>query len=334
VKIVIAPQAFKECASALCVAKAIATGVSKVLPKAVLKQVLIADGGDGTLDALKENLNIQKIHAKVDDAMGNPIQAVWGAIPPHPPKAVVEIAQICGLARIPFEKRNPLISTTRGVGQMLNKILDEGCREIFIGLGGSATNDAGTGLAAVLGVRFLNRHGKELPPGGASLASLKHIDISALDSRLKEVHIVAGCDVMNPLLGDSGASLVYSPQKGASPKEAFQLEEAMQNFCAIVKKELGMDISTIPLGGSAGGMAAGLKAFLQAELVSGADWVLESIGFKGFLADADLLIIAEGRMDAQTAHYKAPLAAAKMAKKQGIPVIAIPGMLEEGTCLA
>jgi glycerate kinase len=331
-KIVIAPQAFKGCASAHTIASTIAAGVHRALPNASIILTPVADGGDGTLDILLSAKSGERYLTTAVNANNNPKMVFWGALTNTFPKtAIIESARVCGLAALKKKDQNPLKTTTFGIGSLMNTILSKDYSRLFIGLGGTATNDAGAGLAKALGVQFLDKENKELPFGGAALINLKHIDITHLNPLIHDSEIIAGCDVINPLLGPNGASLVYSPQKNASKLTTALLEDALGNFAFIVKQDLGIDISTLPYLGSAGGIAAALYLFCHAKLVSGAEWIMQVIGFDKMLENADLVITGEGRLDFQTASLKAPLAVAMAAKKQKISVIAIAGCLEKGT---
>lgn len=329
-KIVIAPQAFKGCASAHTIASTMAAGVHRALPHAQIVIAPVADGGDGTLDILLSAKSGERYLSQASGAHGEKKQVLWGALTNAFPKtAIIESARVCGLAGLP--KNDPSITTTYGVGMLIEAALEKDFQRLFIGLGGTATNDAGAGLAQALGVRFLDKKGKELPQGGAALARLHTIDASGLNPFIKDAQIIAGCDVNNPLIGPNGASHIFSPQKGASKAVVEQLESAFENFVNIVKKEFSKDLSQQPYLGAAGGMAASLSLFCGARLVSGAEWILNEIDFDGILEGADLVITGEGCMDLQTASLKAPLAVAKAAKKRNIPVIAVVGTLGPGS---
>lgn len=331
-KIVIAPQAFKGCASAQIITSTIAAGVHRAFPDAHLILAPVADGGDDTLDILLAAKGGERHLSKISGALEETKTVYWGALTTSFPKtAIIESARICGLATLDKKLRNPLMTTTYGIGELIDIALEKGYRRLFIGLGGSATNDGGTGLAQALGVRFLDANGRYLPKGGGALTKLKSIDISKLNPLIHETEIIAGCDVTNPLLGITGASYVYSPQKGATQEMTEQLEEGLENFARIVKKELGKDIFQTPRAGAAGGTAAGLSIFCQAKLVSGAQWILNEIGFDKIIENADFVITGEGCIDFQTSHQKAPLVVAEAAKKQHIPVIALAGTIGKGT---
>ncbi|HEV8053073.1 MAG TPA: glycerate kinase [Parachlamydiaceae bacterium] len=325
-KIVIAPQAFKGCASAHVIASTIAAGVHRAFPNAQLVIAPVADGGDDTLEILLATKGGERHHSQTWGPFGESKSVYWGGLTNAFPKtAVIESARICGLANLEKNKRDPLLTSTYGIGALMNQAMQKDFRRLFIGLGGSATNDAGVGLAQALGVRFLDSKGNDLPKGGGSLINLSHIDTSRLNPFLEHVEVIAGCDVINPLLGPNGSSKIFSPQKGASKKVADQLEAGMLNFAKVVKKEFDQDLSTIPYLGAAGGTPACLLLFCDASLVSGARWILNEIGFDKIIEDADLVITGEGCIDLQTASEKAPMIVAEAAKKRGIPVIAIVG---------
>ena len=325
-KIVIAPQAFKGCASAQVIASTIAAGVHRAFPNAHLILSPIADGGDDTLEILLAAKSGMHHHSKICGARNEIKFVSWGALTNAFPKtAIIEAARVCGLASLEKTYRNPLLTTTYGIGQLINIALAQGYKKLFIGLGGSATNDAGVGMAQALGARFLDANGRELPQGGEALIHLNTIDISKLNPLIKEAEIIAGCDVTNPLLGPNGTSMIFSAQKGASKQMTEQLEKSLENFASVIKKEFACDLSEIPYMGSCGGTAAALSIFCHAKLLSGAQWILNEIGFDRILENADLVITGEGCIDLQTASRKAPFVVAEVAKKYKVPVIAIAG---------
>ncbi len=317
-KIIIAPQAFKGNISAFDAAKAIQKGIQRVYPAAETILNPVADGGDGTLDALMRTLGGTLKMAEAINAAGDPCRVIWGVLPDGT-TAVIEMAKVCGLANM--KKPNPLHATTFGLGMVIKKALDAGFREFIIGLGGSATNDAGAGMAEALGAKFLDQNNQPLAKGGLALQNLSRIDLSSLDPRIKESHFLIACDVNNPMIGQEGASRIYAPQKGAGPAEVEELEKALTRFAAIAGKDSG----TLKWGGSAGGTAAGAALFLNGQLMPGIDLILEKQNFDQLLQNANLVIVGEGRLDNQTANYKAPFGIAKRAKAKNIPVIAIVG---------
>ncbi|EAX46519.1 Glycerate kinase [Thermosinus carboxydivorans Nor1] len=328
-RVVIAPDSFKGSVSALGVANAVANGVRAVFPDAEIIKVPIADGGEGTVEALVTATGGQIVTREVVGPLGEPVMAHWGVLGDGD-TAVIEMAAASGLTLVPKEKRDPRITTTYGTGQLIKAVLDRGIRKIIIGIGGSATNDGGTGMAKALGARFLDASGQELPPGGAALARLAKIDLSGLDERLRTTTILVACDVDNPLCGPRGASAVYGPQKGATPEMVKELDAALKNFAAVATVATGKDVADYPGAGAAGGLGAGLLFFTGAQLRPGVEIVLETTGFASLVATADLVITGEGRTDFQTAYGKAPVGVAKVAKQYGVPVVCLSGGLGDG----
>jgi glycerate 2-kinase len=324
-KIVIAPQTFKGTLSALEVTQAIAKGIKRVYPQAELKLVPVADGGDGTLDVLMKAWGGKIKTTLVSEALNRKTLCRWGN---SSETAIIELAEVCGLSRLKSHESNPYITSTYGVGEILQEALKQGCRCLIIGVGGSATNDGGTGLLRALGVRFLDREGEELPLGGGYLNQLREVDDEKMNPLIFQAQLTILCDVSNPLLGPKGASLFFSRQKGADSDMANQLEEGMKNFAQIVKRSLGIDLEQIEGGGAAGGTAAGMCAFLRSQLVSGSDFILKQLKFDQILEEADLVITGEGRLDTQTLCNKAPYRVATLAKQHHLPVFAIVGSVE------
>ena len=342
-KVVIAPQAFKGGLSGLEAAAAIERGVLAALPGAETVKVPVADGGDGTLDALVTGTGGRMFTARVTGPLGEPIDAQWGAMgqglePPAPcparngPKtAVIEMARASGLALVPPRRRDPRLTTTYGTGELIGEAIDRGYDKIIVGLGGSATNDGGVGMAQALGVRFLDSNGRDLPFGGASLTRLSRIDMSGLRLGLMGVTITAATDVVNPLCGPTGASAVYGPQKGASRRTVDSLDAALERFSRVVERSLGIDVKGVPRAGAAGGLGAGLIAFANARVESGVDLVCRVLGLSGFMKGADLVITGEGRADGSTAYDKAPVGVARVAKASGVEtVVLVAGSLGRG----
>lgn len=328
-KIVIAPDSYKGSIYAPEVARAMREGVLRVEPEAETVLVPVADGGDGTLETLVETSGGEIRTAEVTGPMGEPVAADWGAIGGGK-TAVIEMARTSGLALVPLDRRNPLESTTYGLGEMIREALDAGFRRFILGIGGSATNDAGAGMAQALGARLVDRDGAGLPFGGAALARLDRIDVSGIDPRTREAVFLVACDVNNPLTGPEGASAVYGPQKGATPDMVAQLDTALAHFAEVAKRDMGADVSDVPGSGAAGGLGAGMMAFLDGQLRPGVDIVLETVAFDSHLEGAALVITGEGSMDFQTVYSKAPIGVARMAKARGIPVIGISGSLGKG----
>ncbi len=323
-KIVIAPQGFKGNLTALEVARAIEAGVKRIVPDALTVLKPMADGGEGTVQALVDATGGEIITTGVTGPLGEPVNAHWGILNDRV-TAVIEMAAASGLPLVPPEKRNPLITTTYGTGELILAALDKGCRKLIIGIGGSATNDGGAGMAQALGARLLDAGGKELAPGGAALADLEHVDITNLDPRLAGFEVTLACDVNNPLCGPRGASAIYGPQKGATPELVAQLDAALSHYADVVRKDLGADVQDVAGAGAAGGLGMGLMVFLKARLIPGIDVVIEATNLVADLAGADLVFTAEGRIDCQSAMGKVPTGVALKAKEFGSPVIAIAG---------
>ena len=286
--------------------------------------VPMADGGEGTVEALTYGSHGQIVSTEVMGPLGGKVTAEWGILGDGV-SAVVEMAAASGITLVPSEKLDPLVATTYGTGELIRAALDAGCRRLIIGIGGSATNDGGAGMAQALGVRLLDEGGKELPWGGAALARLSRIDVSGLDSRLTECEIIIASDVTNPLCGEQGASMVYGPQKGATGEMCQRLDEALANYAGVIKRDLSIDVRDIPGAGAAGGLGAGLIAFLGAKLISGIEIVSEVVGLTDYLKGASLVFTGEGSIDAQTLFGKTVAGVAAKAKAQGVPVVALGG---------
>ncbi|MFB3897282.1 MAG: glycerate kinase, partial [bacterium] len=323
-QIVIAPNAFKECLSSPEVADAIAAGIHRVFPEATLIKIPFADGGDGTVEALVTATQGEFRSVKVTDPVGNRIIAAFGILGDRK-TAVIEMAAASGLRLVPPEKRNPMLTSTYGTGELIKAALDEGATKLIIGIGGSATTDAGTGMAMALGAKLLADDGLPIGYGGKALSNLSRIDLTALDPRIKHTKVEVACDVDIPLTGDTGTAKIYAPQKGATPEMVEILEQNMVHFTKIVSRDLHLNVNDIPGAGAAGGLGAGLVAFLNAELKPGIDIVIEATGLVDRIQEADLVITGEGKLDAQTAQGKAPIGVARVAKQFEIPVIAIGG---------
>ena len=328
-KVIIAPQSFKAGVPALEAAKAIQRGVLAAAPDAETVLVPVADGGDGTLDALVGSTGGQIFRTIVTGPLGKPLEATWGVMGDGR-TAVVEMARASGLALVPPQRRDPRITTTRGTGEIIKEALDRGYNRIIVGLGGSATNDGGAGMAGALGVKLFDGDGRLIAAGGAALAQLERIDASKLNPKLADVDIVGATDVTNPLCGPTGASAVYGPQKGASLQVVSELDAALGNFARVVRRDLGQDVAEKPGAGAAGGLGAGLIVFAGAQLRSGIDMVCEVLGFDGHLEGADLVITGEGRADRSTIFDKAPVGVARRAQARGVPTIILAGSLGPG----
>ena len=328
-KVVIAPQGFKGNLTALQVSRAVDRGIRRVVPDVVTTLVPMADGGEGTTQALVDALGGDMVPVEVTDPVGGRVVAHWGFLSDEV-TAVIEMAAASGLGLVPLEKRNPLLATTYGTGELIRDALGKGCRKFIIGIGGSATNDGGVGMAQALGVKLLDTSGMPVAFGGVALANLEHIDITTIDPRLAECDILLACDVDNPLCGPSGASCVYGPQKGATKDMVAQLDAALAHYADIIERDLGINIRDVPGAGAAGGLGAGLMVFLKARLLPGIEVVIQATGLVGRLEGADLVFTGEGRIDDQTACGKTPVGVARKAKEFGLPVIAIAGEIGDG----
>jgi glycerate kinase len=328
--IIVAPDSFKGSLSAVAAAEAMERGIHAVFPTAEVVRAPMADGGEGTVQALVDATGGRILRQQVAGPLGGLIEAQWGILGDGE-TAVIEMAAASGLALLPPDERNPRITTTYGTGQLIKAALDQGLRRIIVGLGGSATNDGGAGMAQALGVQFLDCEGHSLPPGGAALAGLARLDLSAIDSRLNEVEMLVACDVDNPLCGPSGASEVYGPQKGASPDVVAELDRALAHFAEIARQTTGRDVANLPGAGAAGGLGAGLRFFTSSEFRPGIELVLETVDFPRLLQGADLVVTGEGSTDAQTARGKAPVGIAALAEKYQVPVVCLSGSLGEGS---
>jgi glycerate 2-kinase len=314
------------------VGNAIAAGVRAVFPEAALVVVPVADGGEGTVRALVSATGGRVVRTQVLGPLADPVEAEFGLLGPGsaPRTAVLEMAAASGLTLLPPDRRDPRLTSTYGTGQLMRAALDAGCERLLIGIGGSATNDGGAGMAAALGARLLDERGDELPPGGAALARLDRVDASGIDARLRRVVVQVACDVSNPLTGPEGASAVYGPQKGATPAMVEALDAALAHYAVVVERDLGVEVADIPGSGAAGGLGAGLLAFAKAQLLPGAQLVLEALDFPAMVRQADLVITAEGQLDAQTAYGKAVAAVAASGRAAGAAVIALAGSVTSG----
>lgn len=327
--IVVAPDSYKGSVSALGVAEAMERGIQSVFAGAEVRKIPIADGGEGTVDALVAATAGEIRTARVRDPLGRPIDARWGILGDGR-TAVIEMAAASGLPLLKADERNPLLTSTYGTGELLLAALDAGLRRLIVGIGGSATNDGGTGLARALGVRFLDADGHPLPEGGAALARLATLDVGGLDPRLAECTITVACDVDNPLCGPRGASAVFGPQKGATPERVAELDAALAHYAGIAAASTGRDVAGLPGAGAAGGLGAGLLWFTPAVLKPGVEIVLDAVGFAEVVAKAAFVITGEGRTDFQTAYGKAPVGVAKVAKRFAVPVYCLSGGLGDG----
>jgi glycerate kinase len=327
-KILVAPNAFKEALSAKEAGEAIKGGLLRALPNSDIVVLPIADGGDGTIEVLVEATNGEFIEKEVTGPLGERVVAKFGILGDGE-TAVIEMARSSGLALVPKEKRNPAITTTYGVGELIRSALERGAKRILVGIGGSATNDGGAGMAQALGAKLLDKDGNELPFGGLALKDLASIDISNFHPLAKECEVIVMADVKNPLCGPEGASYVYGPQKGGTKELIEELDRALFNFAQVIKRDLGKDILNLPGAGAAGGLGGGLVAFLNARLRPGIDVVLEKLNIEERLKGVDIVISGEGKIDGQTIFGKGPAGIAKKAKEKAIPVILLGGAVDE-----
>ena len=326
--IVIAPDSFKECLSAKEVATAIAMGIFEAISDVEVFKIPISDGGEGLLETLMQGAGGKFVEVVVKDPLMRSITASYGILEDKK-TAVIEMALASGLELLKENEKNPMLTSTYGTGQLIKDALDNGCTKIIIGIGGSATNDGGAGMARALGAKFLNKKGEELNEGGGSLNELNNIDLSNFDDRLSRCEVVVACDVSNPLTGPNGASMVYGGQKGGSHEDLLKLDKNLAHLAAIIKSELQIDIAETPGAGAAGGIGAALMAFMKGRLVNGIELVLETLKMEEYIKSADLVITGEGKIDGQTLHGKTIAGIAKMAKKYRVPVVVITGKIGE-----
>jgi glycerate kinase len=327
VRIVVAPDKFKGSLSAKDAAQAIARGMARAIPDASFDLVPVADGGDGTAQTLVAALGGRMISREVHGPDGKLVNASYGQLSGGS-LAVIELAQASGLALLPSGTNDPLTATTYGTGELIGNAIERGARRIILAIGGSATNDAGVGALTALGAVFTDAEGRPLSPGGEALSSLANIDTTALHKRLTGVTIEIASDVRNPLCGPGGASAVYGPQKGASPKDVRTLDDALRHFADVTAAATGVDVRDVPGAGAAGGVGAGFLAVSGALLRPGAELVLEVLDFDRHLSGADIVVTGEGKLDRQTLVGKAPYAVAQAARARGVPTVAIAGAIE------
>ncbi|CAI1085948.1 Glycerate kinase [Serratia quinivorans] len=327
-KVVIAPDSFKESLSAMEVAEAIERGFRQIYPQVQYVKLPMADGGEGTVDSMVAATGGEIVRVEVTGPLGQPVSAFYGLLG-EGETAVIEMAAASGLHLAPKERRDPRITTSYGTGELILAALERGVKAIILGIGGSATNDGGAGMMQALGARLLDDQQQPLPPGGAALARLAQIDLSAVDPRLQQVSVTAACDVDNPLCGPHGASAVFGPQKGATPEMVTQLDAALSHFGSLLQQATGREVLNAPGAGAAGGMGAALLGMLNARLRPGIEIVIETLRLEEALRDADLVITGEGRLDSQSIHGKTPIGVARVAKRHGLPVIGIAGSLSK-----
>lgn len=334
-KVVVAIDSLKGSLSSIEAGMAIRDGVLAAKPDAEVIVKPLADGGEGTTDALIEGMNGKRIDLTVTGPMHSPVDAYYGYLADSH-TAVMEMASAAGITLVPAEEKNPLLATSYGVGEMMNDALQKGCRNFIIGIGGSATNDGGIGMLKALGVHFLDENGEDVGEGGQALAKVTQIDVSGLNPLLKECQIQVACDVNNPLCGENGSTYVYGPQKGVTEDMKKQLDNDMAHFASVTSKTLGNDYRDTPGAGAAGGLGFAFLSYIGAALTPGIELILNAVGLAQELSDADVVVTGEGRLDFQTAMGKAPVGVARLAKKYHAKVIAFAGSVtkEAGACNA
>lgn len=327
-KIVVASDSFKGSLSSMEVADYAEMAIHKIFPDCEVVKIPVADGGEGTIDSLVSALKGVMVDCEVHDPLMNKIQAIYGILGDGQ-TAVIEMASASGLTLIPADKRNPMKTTTYGTGELIKDALQKGCRNFLIGIGGSATNDAGTGMLQALGFRFLDRSGNELGQGGQILQEISSIDHSFVIPELSEATFTIACDVNNPFSGEKGAAYIYARQKGADDEMIRQLDKGLKHFAEVILQSENKEIDPIPGAGAAGGLGGGFLAFLRATLKPGIEMVLDTLRFDDQISGADLIITGEGRLDRQTGMGKTPAGVLCAGENQDIPVIAIGGSVEE-----
>ncbi|WP_257535618.1 glycerate kinase [Mesobacillus foraminis] len=329
-KIVVAPDSFKGSLSSMEVAESMSKGVLSVFPGAEVIQLPIADGGEGTVESLVWAKKGVILTSEVIGPMGEKVKAEWGMMGDGE-TGVIEVAAASGLPLVPREERNPLVATSYGTGQLIMEAIERGVNKLIVGLGGSATNDGGAGMAQALGVTFFDKGGRVIPEGKVQLNEIRGIDASTIDSRLGEIEILVASDVTNPLCGPNGASYVYGPQKGADQEMIPILDTMLHRYGELAKQATGRKVADFPGAGAAGGLGSALLFFTEAKFRKGIELVMETIEFESHLKDADLVLTGEGNTDYQSAFGKAPAGIAEAAKKFDIPVLCISGGLGEGS---
>lgn len=326
-KIILAFDSFKGSVSSIDLGESTQKAILERYPTCQVLSLPIADGGEGTTEVLSASLNATKVTCKVHDPLMNLIEVSYG-ITQDGTTAILEMASASGLPLVDEKQRNPLYTTTYGVGEMILDALQRGCRKFLMGIGGSATNDAGIGMLNALGAQFLDKDGAKLKPIGASLSKINEIDLSNLHPSLHETSFTIACDVSNPFYGEQGAAYIYAPQKGANPSEVALLDEGLKHYANIIMQHTQMDISSIAGAGAAGGMGGGVLPFLNVKLESGIDTILNAVDFENKIKDADIIFTGEGKLDKQTAMGKALGGVLKIASKHNVPVVAIGGCVE------
>ncbi|MCS2608734.1 glycerate kinase [Halomonas dongshanensis] len=324
--LLICPDSYKDALSAKEAAQAMAKGALRACPEVKITECPLADGGEGSLEAILAATGAERRYAWVKDALGRPCRAAWGW-KSETRTAFIELAEASGLQALSLQERTALHSSTYGVGELIREALDAEAKHIVVLLGGSATNDGGAGMLTALGARLMNASHQPLLPGGAALGDLEYLDITELDSRLPGVNISAAVDVDNPLLGKRGATAVFGPQKGANDDDVIALDAALTRFADKTRQVLGMDYRDLPGVGAAGGIGFALKAFLNAKLMPGVELIIEYVGIEPHLVTADMVITGEGQLDGQSLSGKTPIGIARLAKRYNVPVIVLAGRL-------
>jgi glycerate kinase len=329
--VILAFDSFKDSMTSLEAGNAFSKGFKRILPRSRVIIVPISDGGEGFTESLLSTGG-KETAVRAVDPLGRPGKASFGIFDKGK-KAVVEMARASGIELLKPSERNPWNTTTCGTGQLIGAALKRGAKKIIVGIGGSATNDGGTGMAQALGVEFLDKNRRPLPSPvrGRDLGRIRGIRLNDLPLRLKNIAVTAACDVKNPMTGKNGAAFVFSPQKGAPPSMVRRLDAGLKNLCRVIRRDIGKDVERVPGAGAAGGLGGGLLAFLNARLTPGISIVLENLAFNRLLKGADLVITGEGRMDEQTLNNKAPIGVARAAREKGVPVIALCGSLGKGS---
>lgn len=328
-KILIASDSFKGSATTMEVADRIEKGLIRIIPELEVLKLPMADGGEGTVETLVYGMDGKFVYEEVTGPLGDRVQAKYGIIQDQ--IAIIEMAEASGLVLVEEERRNPSLTSTYGTGELILSALQRGYGKIYVGIGGSATNDGGVGMARALGYRFLDRDGNEIPEGGGGLDGLRRIDRSNVTPLIEDAQITVMCDVENPLYGPDGAAYVYGPQKGADPQMVQLLDRNLRHLADILKEDMDVDIGDVPGAGAAGGLGGGLMAFCGADLRPGIEMVLDILEFDGLLKDVDLVITGEGRIDGQSSKGKVPAGVAKRARKLNKPLVAMAGGVGEGT---
>ena len=326
-KIVIAPDSFKESLTAKQVCTAIETGFKRVFPNATYCSVPVADGGEGTVQSLVDATQGEILELSVTGPLGLPVKVFYGLLGDNSQTAAIEMAAASGLHHVPVESRDPKKTSSYGTGELIKAALDQGVKKIIIGLGGSATNDGGIGMLDALGIVFTDQNNNKIKTNGAGLHDIKNINVDGLDPRLKQCEIMVACDVDNPLCGELGASHVFGTQKGATAEDIEYLDKGLKHYGKCIKQQFDIDVLNQAGAGAAGGMGAALLAFTGAQLKPGIELVLEAVQLKHYMQNTDLVLTGEGRIDHQTVFGKTPMGVAKIAKQFDIPVIGVAGSL-------